>query len=223
MITIHKRIARGLLAIFLLTGSVRAEEIVLAPLTPADYGSGASVREDFYIPGEEAKQLFVGHPNSITRGDRALVRFNLEPLLLKAALISKAELVVYFEKMLSQDPDESRHLVIERLLDPIETLSGATVSSRNAEVIAEYDVKRDELINPAATADRPVGPRPEPARFDVTKIIRSELEAGTTSLTIRFSDSRAEAEPNDTGGPIGIVLPIEAETIPQLLIEVTNP
>lgn len=223
MISLTKILTGSLFSVLLLTESLRAEEVIIAPLTPADYGSGASVRQDFYIPGEDAKELFIGHPNSITRGDRALVRFDLEPLLLKAALIKKAELVVYFEKMLIMDSDESRHIVIERLLDPVETLSGATVSSRNAEVVAEYDVKRDELINPAGTPGRPSGPRPDPARFDLTKIIQSELEAGTTSLTIRFSDPRSEEKPNDTGGAIGVVLPIDGETIPQLHVELANP
>lgn len=222
MNTIQAIFARSILGLLLL-GSVRAEEIMLAPLTPADYGSGASVRQDFYLPGEGAKELFIGHPNTNTRGDRALVRFDLEPLLLKAAFISKAELIVYFEKMYSQDPDESRHVLIERLLEPVETLSGATVSSRNAEIVAEYDVKRDELLNPTSALSRPGGPRPEPARFDLTKLIRSELEAGAISLTIRFSDIRAEAGHNDTGGAIGLTLPVEAETIPQLRVDLTNP
>lgn len=213
----------GTIGILVAVNSVRGEELVLRPESPADYGSGASVRQDFYLPGDGAKEMAIGHPNPNTRGDRALVRFNLEPLLLKASQITKAELVLYFDKMYSQDPDESRHIVIERLLEPVETLSGATVSSRNAEIVAEYDVKRDELINPTSAPGRPSTPLPDPARFDLTKIVKDELAAGTSSLTIRISDSRAEAEPNDTGGAIGITIPIGPDTIPQLHVELTNP
>jgi hypothetical protein len=211
----------GAAAVLLMAGTLQAEEVIIRPETPADYGSGASARQDFYIPGEGAKEMFIGHPNRNTRGDRALIRFNLEPLLLKASLLKKAEIVLYFERMYSQDPEESRHIVIERLLDPVEELSGATVSSRNAEVVAEYDVKRDDLIfrdNPSSQA-RPS----DPARFDITELLKKELDAGTSTMTIRISDTRAEAEPNDTGAGIGITLPVSPETIPQLHVELNNP
>lgn len=213
----------GAFAMLLAAGALQAEEIIIRPETAADYGWGASARQDFYMQGEGSKEMFIGHANRNTRGDRALVRFNLEPLLLKAPLLKKAEIALYFERMFSQDPDESRHIVIERLLDPVEELSGAVVCSRYAEVVAEYDVKREDLINPLNTPGRPSSPMPDPVRFDITELLKKELEAGTSSLTIRISDSRAEEGPNDTGGAIGITFPISPETIPQLHVELSNP
>lgn len=199
-----------------------AAEVDIYPKSAADFGSGASVREDFYLPGEESKGMFIGHPNALSRADRALVRFDLEPLLLKADKISKAELVLTFDIMRSQDPDESRQIIIEWLLEPVETLSGATVSTQNAERVAEYDVKRDDLINPFDTADGSKISRPDPVSIDVTKVINDELANGTSSITFRVSDARAEVETNNTGRDIGIIIPTGAETIPHLVIQIAE-
>jgi hypothetical protein len=196
-----------------------AEEVILAPASEADFGSGASTREDFYIPGSEGKGMFIGHPNANTRNDRALIRFDLSALSLKAEKFKKAELLIWIDMALSEEENLPREMGVEHCLDQIETLDGAAVASQNVEDVGVLQVRTEDMIHPDLNPNKVATSIPEPLRIDVTTFIKSDLEAGMTSVTFRLKDLLAEQKHNEAGGPIGILVSASPETLPHLEVE----
>ncbi len=168
----------------------------LTPRTKADYGSGATVQTDWYgaggIPGGVG--MFVGHPNSLTRSDRALVRFDLAPYLLPPFAdvpIARATLTFRVEALVGTDDQRSIEVSALRY-DPL-SLGGFDTVNRDAEVVGTVVAKRAT----ATTADY---------TLDVTRFVKDGLRRGQRYAGFRFRDVEAEAKGNQRNSPVGAVL-----------------
>lgn len=199
--------------------SLLAEEISIRPESEADFGSGATVRQDYYIPGAYGAGMFIGHPNPNTRGDRALVRFNLAQLLLKSKKIEKVELLIWLDKYFTEEEGSPREIAIEHCLNPVETLDGAAVASLDVDPVGTLEVHQEDMLYPNYPYTQMAENIPGPVRIDVTSFIKADLDVGMASATFRIKDVRADVGHNETGGGVGVVISTEEAYLPELAIE----
>lgn len=189
----------------------------IRPATSEDYGSGASIRSDLYYPGGIPNLgLFLGYPNTLSRKDRAVFRFDISPLLLSVDRIEKVELRFYINRIVGER--EEAKVAIEHLPDPLDILDGEAVSASNCEEVASVNVGKSDGIN-APFGPNGVQPKIDPCSVDVTAIIKRDLETGQSSAVFRMRDEDAESTSNVSLGPTGIVIADGNEVIiPQLLV-----
>jgi hypothetical protein len=85
--------------------------------TSDDCGSGASIRLDWYTPGGlGGSEMFIGNPNALGRNDRALIRFDIQPYLLRPVTeISIDHAVLSFKLTGAVGKEKERQIEISHL------------------------------------------------------------------------------------------------------------
>lgn len=201
----------------LMASSLMAAEIHILPATAEDYGSGASIRSDLYYPGGIPNLgLFLGYPNSLSRKDRAVFRFDISPLLLSTDRIESVELRFYINRIVGER--EETNVAIEHLPARLDILDGEAVSDPNCEEVTSISVARSDGIN-APFGPNGVQPKIDPYKVDVTAAIKKDLETGQSSVVFRMRDAGAESTSNVSFSPKGVVIADGNEVIiPQLLV-----
>jgi hypothetical protein len=192
----------GLVALLSVGPTVRT----LTPRTTADYGSGATAQTDWYSPGGPGPKVgvFVGHPNSLARGDRALVRFDLAPYLLPPvadAPVRAASLTFRVEAVAGKAA--ARRIEVSHLRYDASSLGGIDTVNKEANVVGTITVRRDAT---------------QPCRLDVTACVKADLWKGNRYSTYRFRDIDAEAAGNPEMQPTGVVIYLNG-ALPALEVE----
>jgi hypothetical protein len=189
----------GLVALFAYGPAVRT----LTPRSTADYGSGATVQTDWYSPGGPGPKVgvFVGHPNGLARGDRALVRFDLAPYLLPPVAEAPARpATLTFHVEAVHGKAEARRIEVSHLRYDASSLGGNDTVNTDAEVVGVITVRRGAA---------------EPYRLDVGACVKADLWKGNRYSTFRFRDIDAESAGNPEMQPTGVVIYLSG-TLPAL-------
>jgi hypothetical protein len=160
----------------------------------ADYGSGASIRTDWYTPGGLGGGIgvFVGHPNGLARGDRALVRFNLSPLFLKPeeSISHQRAFFRFSVSNLTGKADERKIEIVHLEYDPW-SFTGNDLVNTKAQVVATVTVGRKEYPGRVYS-------------IDATKWVREDLLQGNKFCGFRFRDVAAETQGNPDLTAMGV-------------------
>lgn len=187
----------------------------IQPASTKDYGSGASVAGFYGEGGLPGVGLFVGHPNNLARGDRAIFRFDLRPLAEALEKIEKVELQFHVSAIVGDKSE--RELQIQHLQQPSETMESSVVSDSRVDDVETVTVSKEDALLEAADRSKV-----KPKSIDVTKLIKADLAKGRTSTVFRWRDVLAEKEGNPTVQATGVGLSREAPFLPALLITTKN-
>lgn len=153
-------------------------------------GGGPTVETDLYIPGglPDVLGLSIGQPNTLTRNDRVLIRFDISHLALEsdvARRLQKAELqftidASYFRGI------PTRVEVCRLSHDTSSGFSGTDMVRDSVVVVGEI------MITVA-----------HPGKFslDVTNVVRSDLAKGRKFSSYRWRNITAEAKGNTFVSP----------------------
>jgi len=203
-----------LLAIFL--GAVSASPdrnndrrlMVLYAGSKSDYGSGASIRTDWYTPGGLGGGIgmFVGHPNIMARSDRAVLRFNLATYLLRPVDEIKIDsAVLQFQFQYVHGKDARRRIEISHLAYEARSFSGNDLVNAEVQMVTTVTV-------------RPQAPT-KTFLVNVAPFIKSDIEKGYKYSAFRFRDVTAETRGNPDLQAAGVTLAWFAENRPALKIK----
>lgn len=168
----------------------------LTPGGPADYGSGATVQTDWYTPGGlgGGVGVFVGHPNTLTRSDRALVRFDLGRYLrFPAASLPIRQARFLFRVEAIHGAEEVRQLEVSTLGRDAAVLAGPDLVNTDARPQGTVTVRRGRAPDEACVVD-------------VTRAVAEGLARGNRWITLRLRDVGAEAKGNPEIRPTGVVI-----------------
>ena len=155
--------------------------------------------------GRGKPDLLVGHPNHLTRGDRALMRFPLSRLI-AAGEVKKA--VLSFELSEPFGKKMPRIIEIEHLTEDRPYLDLLDLFRDAAEPLTSFSVDKQM-------------PAPIKLSFDITDFVNSDLGKGFSAITLRLKDPQAEKDGNPDNLPSGIA--IRCETIKlEIVIEREN-
>lgn len=184
----------------------------IVPVGIENFGSGAPLKGLYSPGGVPNVGIFVGNPNPSVRNDRALFRYNLQPLLEAAGRIEKVDLVFYPESL--HGPVRNRTIEVQHFLRSTGTLNEDEVSSPDVEPAGTFEAKSDDMLGFTRHKNLPA----VPVRLDVTELVLKDLAAGRISSTFRWRDVLGEKEGNPTLQATGVGLSYEAATIPTLHI-----
>lgn len=145
--------------------------------------------------GRGKPDLLVGHPNHLTRGDRALMRFPLSSLIAEGKVKNAT---LHFELSKPFGKKMPRIIEIEHLTEDHPYLDISDLFTISAEPVTSF------------TVDKKM-PAPIKLSFDITKFINNDLYKGFSAATLRFKDPQAEKDGNPDNTPSGIA--IRSETI----------
>ena len=175
---------------------MRDTAIVIVP-SRNDIASG--IKRKLWIGGVNIGRgkpdLLVGHPNHLTRGDRALIRFPLSSLI-AAGQVKKAVLSLELSKPFGEKMP--RKIEIEHFIEDQPYLDLIDLQHDMVEQITSFTVDKQM-------------PAPIKLSFDITRFINNDLQKGFSAITLRFKDPAAEQEGNPDNLPTGIA--IRCETI----------
>jgi hypothetical protein len=178
------------------------------PQSIADYGSGASIHTEWYAPGGLGGGIgvFVGHPNTLARADRALLRFNLSPLFLmpEEAISHQSAVLRFSVSVLAGRADQRRIEIVDLSYDPW-SLAGNDLVNAKAQVVATVVVKRKEYPGRVYS-------------IDATKWVQETLRQGNKFCAFRFRDVGAESHGNPDLAPSGVTILFNAAT-PELEVK----
>jgi hypothetical protein len=197
------------MGIILASLSVLASGQTFSPISIDDYGSGASINTAWYSPGGLGKIIgvFVGHPNVLARSDRALVRFNLDSLLIKPAdWISRHRARIRFKISSFIGDSDTRKIEITYMAYDPWKLTGDDLVNNNVQVAGIMTVSRKDCVGRAYS-------------LDVTQEIQKGLLQGNKYFCFRFRDVEAEAggNPNLTPQGVGLLLLQNKEPILEII------
>ncbi len=136
--------------------------------------------------------LPVGHPNTINRGDRALIRFPLDNLI-AAGKVRKA--VFSFVLPFMYGPYKSRTWKLEHFLEERSGIQQSDILNTSVESLQNIKVN---------------GKFPLRFNLDVTKAVNSDLVKGRSGIVFRFSDPEAEKQGNPKHAPYGSAIRISS-------------
>lgn len=151
-------------------------------LPPAEAGSTAKSCVDWWT----TKNLRVGHPNVLNRGDRTTMRFDLSPYL-TAGRVTRAELCLALNHygITNANGFVAHRLVCDREeIRPVDTLSDDT------EELGRFVVRSGDE-------------KPARRRIDVTDAVNGLLETGHVNLVVRIRDATVEKYGNPGRRPEG--------------------
>jgi hypothetical protein len=172
------------------------------PQSVGDYGSGATIRTDWYTPGGlgGGVGVFAGHPNCLARGDRALLRFNLSPLfLMPEESIARQRAVLRFSvSNLVGKADERKIEIVHLDYDPW-SLTGNDLVNAKIQVVTTVGIGRSEYSGRVYSVD-------------VTKWVQEHIRQGNKFSAFRFRDVEAEAHGNPDLTPEGVAILFDATT-----------
>jgi hypothetical protein len=182
--------------------SLTNEARCIRPQSAADYGSGATIKTDWYQQGGlgGGVGVFVGHPNTLARSDRALLRFNLAPLFLmpEKTLAHQRAILRFSVSNFAGKADERKIEVVRLSYDPW-NLTGNDLVNAKAEVVG------------TVTADRKKYPG-QVYSIDVTQWVQEHLRQGNKFCAFRFRDVEAEAHGNPDIAAQGVAILFNATT-----------
>lgn len=189
----HKMLCHFFLACILLLclsviSGVFAEE-TLSPKSTKDYGSGYHFEErGYYEGGVPGVGLFVGHPNPTARGDRALVRFNISPYILRGSNITSAKFYFNVMHFMGQREDV-RKIEVVHLNYNAALFSNKDLASSDVGMVGTKAVTRADVAARGADSSKAVV-----YSFDVTKYVNEDIAKGNMYSSFRFRDVEAEAQ-----------------------------
>lgn len=178
--------------------------ISIIPASIKDFGSGPAAMGAYYDSGVPGIGLFVGHANLYVRNDRAIVRFDLRPLLEAAGKVQKVELT--FAVTNSYGADARRTIDIQHFQNALGELNAEAANRPDVDDAGEVSVNPAEV-----SAERT-------QKVDVTAWIKSDLAQGHLSSTFRFRDVQAEKEGNTKGQAVGVVIGRASANLPALTV-----
>lgn len=178
------------LVVTLLTGlfpwtGLAGDTEIFQPRSTADFGSGATIWTDWYTPGGVGGVgAFAGHPNSLSRSDRVLVRFNLSRLLIwPAERVSRQTATFRFRVARVAGQAAVRKVEVVHLKYAPWRLTGSDLVNQAVETVGTMEVRRDDV--PGRVYALPV-----------TRAVREDLLRGNPFCAFRFRDVTAEAHGN---------------------------
>jgi len=166
----------------------------LVPQSTDSIGSGAAGGPGWYTPGGVlAGKPFVGNPNTLTRKDRMVIRFDLAPLALSdgESGVSKASLRLIPVGV--SGPEDTRRLELSHLQYDTAVLSWKDIVNEQATVVDIAEAHRDTVIEAGLT-------------FDVTQEVNADLALGRPAAAFRLRDLGSEAGNTDMA-PDGVCFP----------------
>lgn len=165
-----------------------------------DYGSGATVRTDWYSPGGiSGIGAFAGHPNSLNRGDRVLVRFNVSPLfVLPASETTGISANLRFCIAQVAGKTDVRKIEVSHLRYDPWSLGGNDLVNADADVVGVFEVRRADCSGRVFTVD-------------VSASVRANLTRGDKYCAFRIRDVGAEAHGNVDLVPTGVTVAFEQD------------
>ncbi len=177
------------------SANVRAAD--LCPEREEDYGSGPKAIAGLYYPGGIPKLgLAVGHPNSLARDDRAVVKFNLTPFLLSQQPVATATLQFSVAGFQARDSLEQQTVKIDHLNYTLrESLAGTDLIHREVETVDSVAVNRLDIQSGRSGV----------YSVDVTSAVNADIKQGRKFCGFRLSNALTE-EGNPDARPLCVVL-----------------
>ncbi len=168
----------------LATSCAIASTITLKPGGPEDIGSGPTVLTHLYSPGGIGGMgLILGQPNTLTRNDRVLVRFDISKILLQpkaASKLMRAQLKFKMDGSYIRDVPSTVE-VTHLAHDTAGGLVGTDMVREPAPVVGKLKVNE---------------PKTAEYTLDVTKAVFSDLAKGRKFTSYRWRDLTAEEKGN---------------------------
>jgi hypothetical protein len=190
-------------------GVSSAEPVKLYPVTPDDLGSGSSYYTVWYSPGGLGPPTgyFVGHPNTLPRSDRGLVRFNLSSYLLRSAEnINLKTARLHFSISGVCGKEKVRVIEISHLNYDAFIFSGNDLVNDDAKVIGTVNIRSDR-------------PCVKEYSINVMPFIKDDIYKGNKYIAFRFRDETAEKKGNPDIAPSGVIFTAPVTQTLQLTIE----
>jgi hypothetical protein len=179
----------------------------LLPRSTADIGSGAASGPGWYTPGGVLDgKPFVGNPNTLTRRDRMLIRFDLAPLALRYGAQGVRQAMLKLLPVGASGPEAVRRLELTHLQYDSAALEWKDIVSDRVNVVATVAVQRDTVCQDGLS-------------FDVTAQVNADLAQGRLLSPFRLRDLVSE-EGNPDMLPDGLCFPPYASGQLQLQIQV---
>lgn len=166
---------------------------IFQPRSTADFGSGATIWTDWYTPGGiGGVGAFAGHPNTLSRNDRVLVRFNLSRLLTwPAERVSRQTATFRFRVARVAGQAAVRQIEVVHLKYDPWRLTGSDLVNQAVETVGTVEVRQDDV--PGRVYALPV-----------TQAVREDLLRGNPFCGFRFRDVEAERQGNPDITPTGV-------------------
>ena len=177
--------------------SAVAEPVPMARLVPTssdDVGSGAAAGPGWYKPGGILDgKPFVGNPNTLTRCDRMVIRFDLSPLALPFGERGVVSATLRLVPIGFSGQEDLRRVELSHMLYDAPALSWKDVVSDRVSVVAVAEAHRDKVLQAGLT-------------FDVTRQVNADLATGRPGCAFRLRDLGSE-EGNPDMEPDGLCFP----------------
>ncbi len=156
----------------------------LCPERVDDYGSGPSAIAGLYYPGGIPNLgLAVGHPNSLARDDRAVVKFNIAPFLLSQQPVEAATLHFSVAEFEARNTLKEQTVKVDHLNYTLgESLAGTDLISREIKTVDSVTVNRSDI-------------KPGQGRLysvDVTNVVNADIKNGRKFCGFRFGNALTE-------------------------------
>lgn len=205
---LFKTLSAGLLMLLVTALPSACAEISIVPNGFEDMGSGPAAIAHLYTPGgiPGGLGLILGQPNSLTRNDRVLVRFDISKLALysnPAQRLKKAVLEFRLDSAyLLNTPSK---VDVSRLLHDTATgFVGTDMLREPVSVVAKFTVSK---------------PTAKDYSIDITTAVRSDIEKGRKYTAYRWRNVTAEEKGNIFVAPWFIKLIADSpETTPRLTL-----
>jgi hypothetical protein len=180
----------------------------LLPRSTADIGSGAASGPGWYTPGGVLDgKPFVGNPNTLTRRDRMLIRFDLAPLALRYGTKGVKQATLKLMPVGAYGPEDVRRLELSHLQYDSAALEWKDVVSDRVDTVATLAVRRETVCQ-------------EGLSFDVTAPVNADLAQGRLLAPFRLRDLVSEEGGNPDMQPDGLCFPPYPSGQLRLLISV---
>jgi len=140
-------------------------------LRPLEAGSTARCCIDWWT----TERLWVGHPNSLDRGDRATLRFGLTPYLARGC-VARATLCLTLHPF---GITNANGFVVHRLVRDREALRPVDTICEDVEELGRFVIRSGDEA-------------PVRRRIDVTEAVNGLLGTGHVSFVVRLRDATVE-------------------------------
>ena len=166
----------------------------LVPRSTDDVGSGAASGPGWYKPGGILDgKPFVGNPNTLTRRDRMVIRFDLSALAIPFGERGVESARLRLIPVGFSGQDDARRIELSHLLYDTPVLSWKDVVSDRVTVVDVAEAQRDSVCRAGLT-------------FDVMRQVNADLATGRPACTFRLRDLGSE-EGNPDMKPDGLCFP----------------
>jgi hypothetical protein len=179
-----KTIARLFLLGILLQFAANMRAADLCPERLDDYGSGPTGMSGLYYPGGIPNLgLAVGHPNSLARNDRMVVKFNMASFLPSQQPVESATLHFSVTLFAARENLKQQTLTVGHLNYTMgESLAGTDLVNRDTEPVGSVPVNSAD-IKPGPSGSYSV---------DVTNVVNADIQKGRKFCGFRFGNALTE-------------------------------